>query len=363
MSFDFKKYMISETLVTEKNVPFKQLIALIKDYYTKNVDFFSSNGLTNCPTFGHEYRNRFLGCMSLEEKGYSKYIKESKNIDHTFEVSSNPLFVTLYFASVFDTKNRYEYMNFLAFIMYSSKFRKYFPHGTKQPVMDVLYNKHLDNNTFIYKYKLISKVLGMTVETMVEHFGTRFDRATDEDVLNILNSLSTRINELLKKISIKYYDLDDQYNVAMFIEKDVMDEDTMITANTDHNKLMTLMSLFKEEEMKYGVKIKVYSIVDKQHIFYNDMVNIYKTNLKDIYTLLSEMINVFIRKRNQDMITFETHFAHDVFIGSVKSFEITNLHVTLAKSQNIPTSKQSDFREVVERYIALRVREIIKEVK
>lgn len=38
-----------------------------------------------------------------------------------------------------------------------------------------------------------------------------------------------------KKISQKYYILDDQYNVAMFIEKDVMDEDTLITANTDHN--------------------------------------------------------------------------------------------------------------------------------
>jgi hypothetical protein len=63
------------------------------------------------------------------------------------------------------------------------------------------------------------------------------------------------------------------------------------------------------------------------------------------------------------MFTFEKYFAHDVFKGTIKSFEITNLHVTLAKAAGISTSRQGEFRTIVERYIALRVREIIKEVK
>lgn len=363
MSFDLKQFFIKNTNLNEKNVPYKPLSNYVADYYNKNVDFFSSNGLTNCPTFGGEYRNRFLGTVSLDEAQYKEYIKASKNVDHTFEVSSNPVFVSLFFAAAFDKKNTHSYMNFLAFIMYSSKFKKYFPYGTKAPVMDVLYNKVLDNNTYIYKYKIISKVIEVTVDTMLKDVGEKLYRASDDDVLKILNSLSTRVNELLKKISIKYYDLEANDNTAMFVEKEVLDEETMITVNTDHNKLITLISLFREEELKYGVKVKVYSILDKKHEYFIQMQGIYRSNFGDVMTLMKEMINVFIKKRSQDMITFETHFAHDVFSGSVKSFEITNLHITLAKAAGVTTSKQGEFRTIVERYIALRVREIIKEVK
>lgn len=363
MSFDLKNYFIKNTNINEKAVPYKPLLSFIEDYYKKNVDFFSSNGLTNCPTFGGENRNRILGTASLDESDYKEYIKVSKNVDHTFEVSSNPVFVALFFAAAFDKKHTASYMNFLAFIMYSSKFQKYFRYGTKEPVMDVLYNKVLDNNTYIYKYKIISKVLEVTVDTMLKDVHQKLYRATDDDVLKILNSLSTRVNELLKKISIKYYDLEKNDNTAMFIEKDTMDEDTMITTNTDHNKLMSLISLFREEELKYGVKVRVYSIVDKKHDYFPQMQNIYRSNFGDVISLLKEMINTFIKKRSQDMLTFEKHFAHDVFIGSVKSFEITNLHITLAKAAGISTSNQGHFRQIVERYIALRVREIIKEVK
>lgn len=363
MSFDFKNYMVKYTNVTEKNVPFKTLVSYIKSYYNKNIDFFSSNGLTNCPTFGGEHRNRFMGIVSVDDTHYKQYIKESKNIDHTFEVSSNPVFVSLFFAASFDNKTAAAYLEFLAFVMYSSKFKKYFPYGAKQPVMDVLFNRELDNNTFIYKYKQVGRVLNITVETFMRHFGDKLYRATDDDVVKMLNSLSTRINELLKKISQKYYELEKHDNTAMFIEKTVMDEETMITVNTDHNKLQSLVALFRDEELKYGVKVKVYTLVDKQHNYFNAMQGVYKSNFKDILDLLKEMVNVFIRKRNQDMITFEKYFAHDVFKGTVKSFEITNLHITLAKSQNISTSKQGEFRQIVERYIALRVREIIKEVK
>ena len=363
MSYDLKNFMLKYTNINEKAVPFKPLSGYITEYYKKNVEFFSSNGLVNCPTFGGEHRNRLLGVVSLDETEYKHYIKESKNVDHTFEVSSNPVFVSLFFAAAFDRKLAHSYMNFIAFVMYSSKFKKYFPYGTKEPVMDVLYNKVLDNNSYIYKYKIISKVLEVTVDTMMADVGEKLFRCTDDDVLKILNSLSTRVNELLKKVSIKYYDLEKNDNTAMFIEKDVMDEDIMITVNTDHNKLVSMISLFREEELKYGVKVKVYSIVDKQHEFFIQMQQIYKTNMGDVIKLLKEMVNTFIKKRSHDMIAFEKHFAHDVFTGSVKSFEITNLHITIAKAAGITTSKASAFRKILERYIALRIREIIKEVK
>lgn len=361
-TFDLKNYFRLNTNVSEKFVPNKSLIKFIQDYYNKNVTFFSSNGLNDCPTFGNEYRNTLLGCLGLDEQDYLGYIKNSKNIDHNLKVSTNSTFVGLILSASADKKNTAFYMEFLAFIIYSSKFVKYFKFGTKKVVMDELFNHHLDNNSFIYKYRNISKVLQVTVDTLLKSVGDDIYRCSDRDILLILNSLSTRINLLIRKIAEKYYELD-KTNSVTFVEKSIMSEDQFISVNTNSNKLQSLMYKFKDEELKYGVKIKIYKIVDANNIFYENITRLYKEDIGSVFNIFSTMLNIFITKRDDSLVSITNHFANDVYTNKIKSKELTELHDKVAVKLLIPTNKREEFRKTLERYIALRVREISRDVK
>ena len=361
ITYDIKTYFRENTSVNEKNVPNKALMKFIQDYKAKNVDFFSSNGLTNCPTFGAEYKRQILGTLGLEEPEYLDFIKKSKNVDHTLKESTNSVYVGLLLSASMDKRLTKSYLEFLSFIMYSSKYVKYWKYGSKQVVMDELFDNHLDNNSDIFKYKIIDKVLEEKTKTLMSHFGNDIHRCCDRDILLILNSISTRINLLLRSISEKYYKLDKTDSVT-FVEKSIMSEDEYITVNTNSNRLDNLMSKFKDEELKHGISLKVYNIVDKKHEYYTEMEQLYRAHIVKVYNLLSAMINCFLSKRDNKIETFKAHFASDVYDNKIKSKQITDIHEDIARLLNIPNSKSAIFRTILERYIALRIRQISREV-
>lgn len=359
MSYDMKLYFDNNTNVTKKNVPHKLLLAMMFDYYKKYSEFFASPGLVDCPTFGQLYKDKTLAAASLNETEYKKYLKDSKNIDHTFEVSTNPLHTIFFMAALNDPKLHKQHYEFLSFIMYSSKYRKYFKYGVKEPVMNKLYNEYLDNNSYVYKYKNVRKVLEVTIDTMLNDAGKKIFDGTDDDVLKILNSLSTRVNLLLNKIATKYYDLSDS-NQVMFEETNIMGEDTMILTSTDHNKLVGIMSDFKDEEIKYGFNMKIYLITDPKRKYYDSFKLAYKNALGEIFKLMSELINTFIRKRQaHDLPTLKKYFASDLMSGTLKSSTITDLHQKIAKLSNVSNSNANEFRKILEKYIAIRIHMIM----
>ena len=359
MSYDMKTFFESETNVTKRNVPHKLLKSLMYEYYKKYLDFFASTGLVDCPTYGQLYRDKTLSSANLNEADYKKYLKESKNIDHTFEVSTNPLHTIFFSAAMQDPKLHTEYYEFLSFVMYSSKYRKYFKYGVKEPVMNKLYNEYLDNNSYIYKYKNIRKVLAVTIETMLKDVGPKIYNGSDDDYLKILNSLSTRINLLLNKIATKYYDLSDS-NQVMFEEASIMSEDTMILTNTDHNKIVSLMSEFKDEEIKYSFNMKIYTICDPNRKYYEAMKYTYKNALGEVFKLMNEYVNIFIKKRKaHDLPTMQKFFAYDIMSGTLKNLTITELHQKIAKLSNVSNSNASEYRKILEKYIALRMHSIM----
>ena len=354
-----KEFFDTQTNVTKKNVPHKLLQALMYEYYKKYSEFFASPGLVDCPTYGQLYRDKTLASADLKEDMYKKYLKESKNIDHTFEVSTNPMHTIFFMAALNDPKLHKELYEFMSFIMYSSKYRKYFKYGVKEPVMNKLYNEHLDNNSYVYKYKNVRKVLEVTVDTMLHDVGKKIFDGTDDDVLKILNSLSTRVNALLNKIASKYYDLSDS-NQVMFQESNIMGEDTMILTNTDHNKLVSVMSDFKDEEIKFGYNMKIYKMVDPNKKFFEAFKHAYKNALGEIFLLMSEFINTFIKKRGaHDIPTMKKFFAYDLMSGTLKSLTITELHQKIAKLSNVSNSNSGEFRKVLEKYMALRIHSIL----
>lgn len=355
MSYDMKNYFINNTNVNPKNVPHKLLLALMFEYYKKYSEFFASPGLVDCPTFGQLYKDKTLASANMNENEYKKYLKDSKNIDHTFEVSTNPLHTIFFMAALNDPKVYKDHYEFLAFIMYSSKYRKYFKYGVKEPVMNKLYNEYLDNNSYIYKYKNIRKVLDVTIDTMLSDVGKKVFDGTDDDVLKILNSLSTRINLLVNKIAVKYYDLSDS-NQVMFEETNIMGEDTMILTSTDHNKLVGIMSDFKDEEIKYGFNMKLYQAADPTRKYMESFKSAYKNALGEIFKLMNELINTFIKKRQaHDLPTMKKYFASDILSGSLKSSTITELHQKIAKLSGVSNSNAVEFRKILEKYLALRM--------
>ncbi len=117
---------------------------------------------------------------------------------------TNPIKLGL-LVSYCDTKNL-AFLNFLCILIYSSLMVKYFPNGFDKNVMKYT----IDNSDGRTDFKRYEGSLLVVVTKKVETFLKLFDRKlkaglSDKELREALQSISTRMNETVKTISVNYY--------------------------------------------------------------------------------------------------------------------------------------------------------------
>ena len=130
---------------------------------------------------------------------------------------TNPIKLGL-LVSYCDTKNL-AFLNFLCILIYSSLIVKYFPNGFDKNVMKYT----IDNSDGRTDFKRYEGSLLVVVTKKVETFLKLFDRKlkpglSDKELREALQSISTRMNETVKTISVNYYENFNDPDIKITIE-------------------------------------------------------------------------------------------------------------------------------------------------
>lgn len=341
-------------------VNFKEKSPLVKDYiskfFTDNIDSLSSDGFSKRIIFGRDKRQSLIDIYGVDVREWNEIVKKHPilSIGENVKDVANQLLVMHYIV----TGERI-YLKFLAVKLFTSKYYRSFPNGIKEAKIKAVIDG-LSNKFYIKKHGTLDKSLDATVNTYVTTYATRFNRASDDDLIYIINALSTRVGIFVKNVQNKYYNAPD--DIGFFEDREVLEKENKRTTTNDSIIYESVVSTVKKNELSYSVDIATLKSLEGYE--YKDVLkNIYNsTDRNSISIIIDEVMNDFLRINNSPSI----QKAHDLFLKF--SFTNRNRGEKLTKELNVLINKHNitnpdKFKNVLIKYYSIKLyREILKSV-
>ena len=158
--------------------------------------------------FGPLNESRIANLYNIPDQGWNKFRKSNKLLQRDMQVSGNLMRLCLV-TSYFKTKNK-TFLDFLAITMYGARFSRYFSKGVKEHIMKHVIENVITGKSLFKQHGSSYLVMQETVETMINakdtsEIGKAFIRQDDQAIVDIINSMYTRINLMLNNIADHYY--------------------------------------------------------------------------------------------------------------------------------------------------------------
>lgn len=179
--------------------------AHIRKFIKDNINWFTSNGLTGPNmTYGPERQKALWVNFGIDIDEYKAFSKINPTLKTGFENVSDELQVVLIYAYYRTKKDIFMY--FLMFKIFTSRLAKFYKNGiNKQRMTAVLEN--LPNSFDLKRFSSITELFDKKNATAIEwmYDKKKIIKLTDADVLDIVNSYSTRINNMIRFFSDKQF--------------------------------------------------------------------------------------------------------------------------------------------------------------
>lgn len=186
----------------------------IRDGIIRYIDRYShvlySVDFSEYTYFSDEDREMLYVNIGITEDELDESIKNSKDINTSFKVSSNSFYHACMLSIREAILKNYKDMpkmlgTYMSFMMYSSMLSNFLEHKPNKAIMDYTIN-NLDNNFKIKKLGSIFSLLEDNVETWIKTYTSQIKRGTDKDFVYVINALQTRIKGKIRKIMNEFYD-------------------------------------------------------------------------------------------------------------------------------------------------------------
>lgn len=275
----------------------------INHWISKEIATLADGLIRTTPVISAQSRDFIGSCYGITESDWTE-IKRSKEFAKMSKLAS-PLKLGLIISYC---KRRHDmYLNYCMILIYSSLLTKYFKQGYNRDIMKYTIDT-ADGRTDFKKYDgSLLMVVQKKVETFTQLFGRRFkDEPDDKLIREILQSVSTRINETVKTISKKYYANFHDPDVKIMLQYSKMDDGKnvisplgvmeaireMAVNNLAYpsDKVLTMIGLTSNNVPKLRYRV---AILD---------------NMSDNFGLMSSATSIIIdewMKRNQDNISLK----------------------------------------------------------
>lgn len=189
----------------------KKVVEAINNYYRNNADALNDGIIEKYISFGNINRERILSLYNIPEADYKRFQKENLVLSSEHKVV-NDLIKLCLMTSYHDTKDRI-FLDMLSVIIIGSRFNQYFRLGISNPAkMKFILEKKLSNKFLIKKYGslfLTTQAMVTTLITSDTMRGKIENLNDDENLRKIINSISTRLNNMMKEIANVYYSMGD----------------------------------------------------------------------------------------------------------------------------------------------------------
>lgn len=321
LTYDIDTYFGGKT-ITKYN---SEVLRCIKDYTTNNLEALSTP-LLELIVFGDYERSKFIKAYHIDERDFANFASTQEFLKNGWITVNDPLNLALYLSFVHTGKR--EFLEFLGIKMMSSLMYKYYTkNGSLNPgimrfiVYGMKNNKPVMSNKYLLKSE--GDTIGMIkaiINTVVEdHLKKRYHNKNlnaDEIVIDVINSISTRLNLSMRGIR----DLYDQYkNERLYEQQDINTEEINITVENETIKLATLNAKISEKiiggldttlvrrtgNVKYFDEIKAIYESDRQGVieFCQYLLKFYasKTNNLSFENMKENFVGVVTKAKGIDM--------------------------------------------------------------
>lgn len=280
----------------------------VRLYMEKNSDSLAMAGPINQLLFGDKIKEDVLNTVGLNQYMVKKQMKISKDILDTAQVLNGfNMGCAVAIKHCIDVKATIITKNILFLLtmsFYPSLYRKYFPYGVKQPVMEYVVGNL--TNKFKLKQKGLLNTFLELGEVCLENHKNNLIKGDDIGYVKFVNDLKTRMNQFFKKIK-NEYDKAEKSNSAVLShttdysgdEYRVAENNSFIIANATQNALQAIMvsgsnsSLF----IKYAANITKISVAELRNDIYNLVHDPKQYN--NIHDMIEYILTYFIQECQQ----------------------------------------------------------------
>lgn len=333
----------------------KEIREYIKAFFTENIETLTSDGFSKRIIYGEVRRKNLVEIYGIDESEWKAFTKLHPilNISENTKEITNELLVVHYIVEKDPIL-----LKFLAVKLFTSKYYRSFPNYIKEAKMKAVIDS-LSNKFYIKKHGNLDKALDATVNTYLTTYSKRFLKATDDDIIYIINALSTRVGILVKNVQIKYYNAPD--DIGFFEDSEVMEKESKRTTTNDTVIYDNIYNRVKSYEMTYGFNRDLLRQL-KGYEYKAVFTNMYKDK-QSMDVIISEILYDYIRANSNPPIKE----AHDNFLkwsfnNKSRSEKLIKEIDRVAVDNDIEDKNKKEFELVVIRYFSVRIfKEISKE--
>ena len=279
--------------------------AHIRKFIKDNINWFTSNGLTGpSMTYGPERQKALWVNFGVDLDEYKAFSKTNPTLHSGFENVSDELQVILVYAYYRTKKDIFLY--FLFFKIYTSRLAKFYKNGiNKQRMTAVLEN--LPNSFDFKRFSSITELFDKKNDTAIALLGPReFKKLTDADLLSVVNTYSTRINNMLR-----YYSRDRFYasDEVMYGLSDVKENQL-----EQSNNSLVLEGILSDMKRDFSV-----GKFDKKAISISKIPQeVLKQNGELVYTYIRVSFEDFVGRVGSDIAVIKAEWSRYCISGRKK---------------------------------------------
>lgn len=294
----------------------KALEELIGEYIDKNVSKLSTSGPVYRTFFMDDEYNKFYNILGINPEEVKLILKESTYIKGQWQIMNNPfnslaVFCIRHFAIKKDERMMKGMVTYFTLSFYPTLHAKYFKYEPNKNVMDYtianLSSKFKVRNTETFYHAMIE-----TTFTCNETYLKNIIRGTDKDITDYVHAYKTRLNSLIKKIAILFYE-NEKKGAYMNETEDSNDPDDFRMTENDSIIIERIANAVVLKLATEGPDMKLVTLAAKScaisvNELRNTAINLCgdNANRSDIKYMVSSLIYIFI---------FETHHRKEL-IGS-----------------------------------------------
>lgn len=238
---------------------------------------------------------------------------------------SNPLNIGL-IISYLETRNKI-FLFYLFLVFYSSTYFKFFTKGSHNEAMMKYTIDNCSMKTDFKRYGNLQHVLEKKVDTFIGLFSNRVrpsNTYTDRDIRLMLQSIKTRVSEMMKKIYDTYKTNLNNPKVKLLLENNTMDMSGKDVIVKTENKFMTLKSTLIPNTYISGIKFNTVKIVTGNNIKLQTALN---KSYQRISHAMSDasitLLDLWLKKNMKELVDVRYFFNN--FVKDVNKFRYLDI--------------------------------------
>lgn len=358
----------------------KKVIEAINNYFKNNAEALNDGIIERYISFGNINRERILSLYNIPDNDFKRFQKENLVLSSEHKVV-NDLIKLCLITSYHDTKDRI-FLDMMSVIIIGSRFNHYFRLGISNPAkMKFIIEKKLSNKFLIKKYGSLFLTTQAMITTLItsDTMKSKIDHLEDDENLRkIINSISTRLNNMMKEIANVYYSMGDS-NETIYTQDENSTQEGKLSLTNNSIALQNLKNIitnYNPATIDYRILniLRIQSPIKRyfmQKILLNTECN-YFSQISNLY------IDYYVKSYGSDIQLMKKDFIPKSDTARMNSDELRKLENDIANKikelainhvqngglvDDLGSNKGVlDFVKIIKKYSIIKTRELMNNV-